>query len=270
MKTILITGVSSGLGRAVAIACLARGHRVVGTLRDEAARQAFEMLAPGCAFGRLLDVTDTAAIAPLVERVEAEHGPLDVLVNNAGYGHRGVLEEVSLDELRRQFEVNVFAPVALMQAVLPRMRERGRGHIVNMTSMGATVTFPGLGAYHGSKFALQGLGDALAQEVAPFGIRVTAVQPGVYRSDWGGRSLSISERRIAGYAWVFDPARTAGLAWGHPSELGRVVAEAVDAEDPPLHLLVGPTALRMVRATLAAQSAEIDRWEHLSMANGEG
>ena len=270
MKTILITGVSSGLGRAVAEACLARGHRLVGTVRDEGARQAFERLAPGRAIGRLLDVTDTAAIAPLVDALEAEHGAIDVLVNNAGYGHRGVLEEVSLDDFRRQFEVNVFAPVALIQAVLPRMRERGRGHIVNMTSMGATVTFPGLGAYHGSKFALQGLGDALAQEVAPFGIRVTAVQPGVYRSDWGGRSLSASERRFAEYEWVFDSVRTAGLVWGDPAELGRVVAEVIDAEDPPLHLLVGPTALRMVRATLAAQRAEIDRWEALSVANGEG
>ena len=270
MKTILITGVSSGLGRAVAQAALARGHRVVGTLRDEAARQGFERLEPGRAFGRLLDVTKTAAIGPLVAKVEAEHGPIDVLVNNAGYGHRGVLEEVALDDLRRQFDVNVFAPVALIQAVLPGMRARGRGHIVNMTSMGATVAFPGLGAYHGSKFALQGLGDALAEEVAPFGIRVTSVQPGVYRSDWGGRSLATSERRVAGYDWVFDPARTAGLVWGDPTALGRVVAEAIDLDHPPLHLLVGPTALRMVRDKLASLSAEIDHWEELSTAYGEG
>ena len=269
MKTILITGVSSGLGRAIARSALDRGHRVVGTVRDEATRRAFEDLAPGRAVGRLLDVTDTAAIAHLVDAVETDHA-IDTLVNNAGYGHQGVLEEVALDDLRRQFEVNVFAPVALIQAVLPRMRERGRGHIVNMTSMGATVTFPGLGAYHGSKFALQGLGDALAQEVAPFGIHVTAVQPGVYRSDWGGRSLSTSERRVAGYDSVFDPARTAGLVWGDPAALGRVVADLIELDEPPLHLLVGPTALRMVRATLAAQSADIDRWEAMSMADGEG
>lgn len=270
MKTILITGVSSGLGRAIAETALDRGHRVIGTLRDEAARRTFDTLAPGRAVGRLLDVTDTAAIGPLIDAIQTQYGSIDVLVNNAGYGHRGVLEEVALDDLRRQFEVNVLAPVALIQAVLPQMRERGRGHIVNMTSMGATVTFPGLGAYHGSKFALQGLGDALAQEVAPFGIRVTAVQPGVYRSDWGGRSLSTSERRVVGYDWVFDPARTADLVWGDPAALGRAVADLIEADDPPLHLLVGPTALRMVRATLAAQSAEIDSWEALSMAGGEG
>jgi NAD(P)-dependent dehydrogenase (short-subunit alcohol dehydrogenase family) len=270
MKTILITGVSSGLGRAIAEATLARGHRVIGTVRDEAARLGFEQIAPGRAFGRILDVTDTAAIVPLVDAVEAEHGPIDVLVNNAGYGHRGVLEEVALKDLRQQFEVNVFGPVALIQAVLPGMRTRGSGHIVNVTSMGATVTFPGLGAYHGSKFALQGLGDTLAQEIAPFGIRVTSVQPGVYRSDWGGRSQSTSERRVAGYDWVFDPARTAGLAWGDPRALGQVVATAIDDDEPPLHLLVGPTALRMVRQQLASLSAEIDRWQKLSMADGEG
>ena len=270
MKTILITGVSSGLGRAIAEAALARGHRVVGTLREETARQGFEQLAPGLAVGRLLDVTNTAAIRPLVGAVETEHGPIDVLVNNAGYGHEGVLEEVGLDDLRRQFEVNVFAPVAMIQAVLPGMRARGRGHILNISSMGGTVTFPGLGAYHGSKFALQGLGDTLAQEVAPFGIRVTSVQPGLYRSDWGGRSLSRSTRVNPGYDWVFDPARRSGLAWGDPAALGRVVAEAIDTEDPPLHLLVGPTALKLVRQKLSALSAEIDRWEPLSTAGGEG
>jgi NAD(P)-dependent dehydrogenase (short-subunit alcohol dehydrogenase family) len=118
--------------------------------------------------------------------------------------------------------------------------------------------------------ALQGLGDTLAREVAPFGIRVTSVQPGVYRSDWGGRSQSTSERQVAGYEWVFDPARTAGITWGDSQALGNVVATAIDAEEPPLHLLVGPTALSMVRKYLASFSAEIDRWEKLSMADGEG
>lgn len=269
-KTILITGVSSGLGRAIAEATLAQGHRVVGTVRQEQARQAFEQLAPGRAVGRLLDVTDTAAIQPLVQSLEAEHGPLDVLVNNAGYGHQGVVEEIALDDLRRQFEVNLFAPAALIQAVLPAMRARRRGHIVNISSMGGTVTFPGLGAYHASKFALNGLGDALAQEVAPLGIRVTTVAPGVFRSDWGDRSLSRSERTLADYDWVFHAAKRQQFRWGDPAALGRVVAEAIAADDPPRHLLVGPTALRLVREQLAGLLAEIDRWERLSEADGEG
>ncbi len=269
-KTILITGVSSGLGRAIAEATLAAGHRVIGTVRQEPARQTFEQLAPGRAFARLLDVTDTAAIAPLVRSLEAEHGPIDVLVNNAGYGHQGVVEELTLDELRRQLEVNLFAPAALIRAVLPAMRARRTGHIVNISSMGGTVAFAGLGAYNASKFALTGLGDALSQEVAPFGIRVTTVQPGVFRSDWGDRSLSRSDRRFAEYDPVFDPARRPPFRWGDPAALGRVVAETIALDDPPLHLPVGPTALRLMRDKLTGLLAEIDRWERLSEANGEG
>ena len=269
-KTILITGVSSGLGRAIAEAALAAGHRVIGTLRDQSQRQAYERIAPGRSIGRLLDVTDTAAIAPLVKALEAELGPLDVLINNAGYGLRGVVEELAIDDLRRQFEVNVFAPAALIQAVLPGMRSRRGGHIINISSMGGVVTFPGLGAYNSSKFAILGLGDALAQEVMPFGIHVTTVQPGVFRSDWGSRSLAQAEHVIADYDWVFDPARTAGLTWGDPAALAAAVLEVIAEGSPPLHLLVGPTALRMVRDKLAALSAEIDQWEQVSQANGEG
>lgn len=269
-KTILITGVSSGLGRAIAETALARGHKVVGTLRDEAQRQAFEQILPGRSIGRLLDVTDTSTIVPLVHAAETEHGPLDVLINNAGYGLRGVVEEIAIDDLRRQFEVNVFAPAALIQAVLPGMRSRRRGHIVNMSSMGGVVTFPGLGAYNSSKFAILGLGDALAQEVAPLGIHVTTVQPGVFRSDWGSRSLSEAKHVIADYDWVFDPAQKPDLKWGDPAALASVVMEAIAADNPPLHLLVGPTAIRLVRARLAALSDEINQWEQLSEANGEG
>ncbi len=269
-KTIVITGVSSGLGRAMAEALLARGHLVVGTVRTADARRAFEALAPKRAIGRLLDVTDTDAIRPLVRSVEEAQGAIDVLINNAGYGHRGVVEETALADLRRQFEVNVFAPVALIKAVLPGMRSRGAGHIVNISSMGGVVSFPGLGAYNASKFALTGLGDALAQEVEPFGIRVTTVQPGVFRSDWGDRSLSQATRTVPDYDWVFDPARTAHLRWGDPAALGRVVATLIASSDPPRQILVGPTAIRLVREKLSGLLADIEAWETLSQADGEG
>lgn len=269
-KTILITGVSSGLGRAMAEAALARGHLVVGTLRDETARRTFEGSAPGRSIGRLLDVTDTGAIAPLVKSLEAEHGPIDVLINNAGYGHEGALEEIALEDLRRQFEVNVFAPVALIQAVLPGMRSRRRGHILNISSMGGVVTYPGLGAYHGSKFALLGIGDMLAKEVAPLGVHVTTVQPGFFRSDWGGRSLSRSERKVADYDWIFDTTQRVDFRWGDPAALAEVVMEVVATDVPPLRLLVGPTAIRLVREKLSALSGEIEQWAQLSEANGEG
>jgi NAD(P)-dependent dehydrogenase (short-subunit alcohol dehydrogenase family) len=164
-KLIFITGVSSGLGRALALEALAAGHRVVGTVRSEAAVAEFEKLGPGAAFGRVLDVTDYDRVGPVVGDIEDSVGPVDVLVNNAGYGHEGLLEESSIEELKRQFEVNVFGAVAAMQAVLPYMRKRRRGHIINITSMGGLMTFPGISFYHGSKFALEGISGSLAKEV---------------------------------------------------------------------------------------------------------
>ena len=175
-KTLLITGASSGFGQALAREALDAGHRVVGTVRSEEARSTLEAVAPGQAFGRLLDVTDLAAIEPTVAAIERDIGPLDVLVNSAGYGHEGILEESPLAEMRRQFEVNLFGAVAMIQAVLPYMRRR-RGHILNITSMGGYITMPGIAYYCGSKFALEGVSEALGKEVASLGIAVTAVAP---------------------------------------------------------------------------------------------
>ncbi len=176
-KTLLITGASSGFGQALAREALDAGHRVVGTVRSEEARSTLEAVAPGQAFGRLLDVTDLAAIEPTVAAIERDIGPLDVLVNSAGYGHEGILEESPLAEMRRQFEVNLFGAVAMIQAVLPYMRRRRRGHILNITSMGGYITMPGIAYYCGSKFALEGVSEALGKEVASLGIAVTAVPP---------------------------------------------------------------------------------------------
>ena len=267
-KTILITGVSSGLGLAIAEAAFEAGHVVIGTVRHEDARRSFEQKAPGRSFARLLDVTEISAIAPLVQDVEERHGPIDVLVNNAGYGLRGVMEEVAIVDLRRQFEVNVFAPVALIQAVLPGMRAHRHGHVINVASMGSVVTFPGLGAYHASKFALLGIGDTLAQELEPLGIHVTSIMPGLYRSDWSGRSLAEAQHTIADYDWVFE--HHPDLRWGDPAALGRVVAQIIDAAVPPRRLLVGPTALEMVGRKMSELQGEMQSYETLSHASGEG
>lgn len=271
-KTILITGVSSGLGRAMAASALQHGHRVVGTVRRQEDVASFEQLVPRRATARILDVTDTEAVGPLVDSVEAEVGPIDVLINNAGYGLRGIVEELKLDDLRQQFEVNVFAAIALIQAVLPRMRERRRGHILNIASMGSVVSFPGIGAYHGSKFAILGLGDTLAKEVGPLGIRVTSVMPGIYRSDWNGRSQAHTQHTITDYDGVLQQAADGmkDLQWGDPAELGEVVAKVIAMDEPPEHLLVGPTAIHLVREHLQQLLAEVDRWHDLSWANGEG
>lgn len=265
-KILFITGVSSGFGRALAQEALAAGHRVVGTVRSEQARLDFEALDPAGAYGRVLDVTDFAAVAGVVAGIEADVGPVDVLVNNAGYGHEGVMEESPLAEMRSQFDVNVFGAVAMMQAVLPAMRKRRRGHILNITSMGGHVTMPGIAYYCGSKFALEGISEVVGKEVKPFGIAVTAVAPGSFRTDWAGRSMKRTPRAIADYDAMFDPIRQArveksGRQLGDPAKAARAMLAVIDSDAPPAHLLLGSDALGLVRGKLAALAAEIDAWE---------
>lgn len=268
-KIIFITGVSSGFGRALAQEALTAGHRVVGTVRSVQARQAFEALDPARAFGYLLDVTDIAAIGTVVSDVETRIGPIDVLVNNAGYGHEGVMEESSLDDMRRQFDVNVFGPVAIMKAILPHMRARRRGHIMNITSMGGFITLPGIAYYCGSKFALEGISEALGKEVKPFGIAVTAVAPGSFRTDWAGRSMVRAARSIADYDALFDPIRQAreaksGAQLGDPVKAARAMLAAIESDTPPEHLLLGSDALTLVREKWRAFAAEMDAWESVT------
>ena len=270
-KLFFITGVSSGFGRALATEALAAGHSVVGTLRNEAARAEFDALSPGRSFGVLLDVTDTAAAAPTVGKVEAEIGPIDVLVNNAGYGHEGTVEESPLEDMRRQFEVNVFGAVAMIQAVLPFMRRRRRGHIVNITSMGGIITLPGIAFYNGSKFALEGISEALGKEVKGLGIAVTAVEPGGFRTDWAGRSMVRAPRSIPDYDEVFAPVRAArearsGKQPGDPAKAARAILQVVEAKDPPAHLLLGPDAVRLVEEKLAALQADFAAWREVSLS----
>ncbi len=270
-KTLLITGVSSGFGRALAQEALAVGHKVVGTVRTAQAKREFESLSANAAWGRVLDVTDFDAIDSVVAEIEASVGPIDVLVNNAGYGHEGIMEESPLSELRRQFDVNVFGAVAMMKAVLPFMRERRRGHILNITSMGGYITMPGIAYYCGSKFALEGISEALGKEVKPFGIAVTAVAPGSFRTDWAGRSMTRTARSISDYDDIFNPVRQArveksGRQLGDPAKAARAMLDAIAAEHPPEHLLLGSDALALVRDKLSALSAEIDAWEAITVS----
>src|SRR5476649_928703 len=268
-KTFLITGVSSGFGRAFAEAALNAGHVVAGTVRRDADIQPFEALAAGRAHAIVLDVTDFAAIGPAVATITEKIGPIDVLVNNAGYGHEGVLEESPLEDLRRQFDVNVFGAVAMIKAVLPAMRERRTGHIINITSMGGFVTMPGISYYCGSKFALEGISETLAKEVAGFGIKVTAVAPGSFRTDWAGRSMVRSGRGIADYDALFTPIRQAreaksGKQAGDPVKAAQVLLALIALPQPPEHLLLGSDALALVRAKLEAALADIARHEALT------
>jgi len=268
-KTFLITGVSSGLGRAFAEGALKAGHRVIGTVRKTEDADAFAALAIGRAYPLILDVTDYAAIPGALAEAEKHAGPVGVLVNNAGYGHEGALEESSMDDLQRQFAANVYGPVALMQAVLPGMRERRGGHIINVTSMGGFITMPGISFYCGSKFALEGISEALGKEVAGFGIRVTALAPGQFRTDWAGRSMDRTPRSIADYDAVMDPLRAArqaksGNQPGDPAKAAEALLAIVEAEYPPVRLFLGEDALGIVAQKLGAMKEEIATWDALS------
>lgn len=269
VKTFFITGVSSGFGRALAQEALAAGHKVIGTVRNREAQQAFEALHPDRAFARLLDVTDIAQINHVIAEVESRIGAIDVLVNNAGYGHEGIMEESSLAEMRHQFDVNVFGAAAMMKAVLPGMRQRRSGHIINITSMGGFITMPGIAWYCGSKFALEGISETLGKEVKPFGVHVTAVAPGSFRTEWAGRSMIRTPRAIADYDALFDPIRQAreeksGKQLGDTVKAARAMLAIIDSDTPPAHLLLGSDALNLVREKLAALTAEINAWEALT------
>jgi NAD(P)-dependent dehydrogenase (short-subunit alcohol dehydrogenase family) len=267
LKTFLITGVSSGLGRAFAKGALAAGHRVIGVARRPEDARTFG--ASERAFPLLIDVTDYAAIPDAVRRAEHEVGEVDVLVNNAGYGQEGVLEESSMEDLQRQFAANVFGPVAMIKAVLPGMRERRRGHIINVTSMGGFITMPGISFYCGSKFALEGISESLGKELAPFGIRVTALAPGQFRTDWAGRSMDRAPRSIADYDGVMNPIRAArqaksGNQPGDPDKAAQALLRLVEAENPPTRLFLGDDAVGLVEQKLERMKAELSAWEAVS------
>lgn len=269
-KTFLITGVSSGFGRALGEAAIADGHTVIGTVRKESDKAEFEKLDKN-AHAKMLDVMDTAKIAPTVADIENNIGAIDVLVNNAGYGHEGILEESTMEDLRRQFEVNVFGAVAMIQAVLPNMRKRRAGRILNISSMGGIVTFPGISFYHGSKFALEGISESLGKEVKQFGVHVTAIEPGAFRTDWAGRSLARARRSIPDYDEVFEPLRKrrmedSGRQIGDPKKAARAMLKLAASDNPPAHLLLGSDAVRLVDEKIKALQADLDAWKSVSFS----
>jgi NAD(P)-dependent dehydrogenase (short-subunit alcohol dehydrogenase family) len=269
----LITGVGGGLGRALAAAALEAGHQVAGTVRQPAARAEFEALAPGRAHGFLADMADEASVRAAVEQAVAALGGLDVLVNNAGYGLVGAIEEASLAEVRAQFEVNVFGPIAAIQAILPHFRRRGRGHIINITSVSGLAAWAGTGIYCGSKHALEGIGRTLAQEVAGFGIKVTNVEPGGMRTDYAGRSMIVTAQKIAAYADTAHNAERilgehAGHEAGDPIKVAAAILKIVESPEPPVQLLLGADAVHYATQSMAAFQEEFGRWAALSLSTG--
>ncbi|AQT03885.1 oxidoreductase [Acetobacter persici] len=267
-QTFFITGANSGFGLAIAQAAVEAGHQVIGTVRSPTARTSLLEQLPDVRVV-LCDVTEFDRIPTIVAQAEENHGPVDVLINNAGYGHEGVLEESSLEEMRRQFDVNVFGAVAVAKAFLPHFRKRHCGFIVNVTSMGGLITMPGIAYYCGSKFALQGISEVMRAEMAPFGVHVTALCPGSFRTDWAGRSMVRTDRSIGDYDTLFDPIRAArhekdGKQLGDPAKLAAAVLELIALDAPPPQLLLGSDALQLVRERLSRLEKEIADWEELT------
>lgn len=265
----LITGASSGLGRAMAEAALAAGDTVVGAARSAQALDDLVAVDPARASAMSLDVTDRARTPDAVREVLDLHGRIDVLVNAAGYALVGAVEETSAAELREIMEVHFFAAAALTTAVLPGMRERGSGAIVQLTSMGGRMSFPGVGAYSASKFALEGLSEALAAEVAPFGVRVLIVEPGAFRTGLHRTGSRRETTPLPAYEQVVGPAREQQAAFdgrqpGDPARAAAAVLEALAADDPPLRLVLGSDAADAIGGSLDASRAELAKWEELS------
>lgn len=258
----LITGTSTGFGRALAEAALVHGDRVVATARDAVTIGDLHERAPGRALALPLDVTDPAAVRAVVDAAVAAFGRIDVLVNNAGYGSRGALEELSDRQVRDQFETNVFGALDVTRAVLPVMRAQRRGHVVQISSVGGVVAALGGAAYAGTKFALEGLSEGLAAEVAHLGIRVTLVEPGPFRTDFAGRSARHGAP-IADYAPVLDGARAQframhGTQPGDPARAAEAIITLVGMPDPPLRLPLGAPAFDRIRARLTERLTDLD------------
>jgi len=273
MTTWLITGCSTGLGRALAQAVLAQGDNAVVTARDVSKLQELTTEFPTTALAVALDVTKQSEVEAAVKQAEDRFGAVDVLVNNAGYGYRAAIEEGDDGDVRALFDTNVFGPVAMIKAVLPGMRSRRSGAIVNISSIGARICPPGSGYYSASKAALEGLSGSLQKELKPLGISVTVVEPGAFRTDFAGRSLTQSAQAIEDYAETAGKRRKEndtvhGTQPGDPDKAAEVIIAAVEAAETPAFLLLGADAVYAYGAVEEAQRAEVDRWREQSISTG--
>ena len=265
-KTWFITGTSRGFGREWAAAALDRGDRVAATARDLSSLDDLSSRYGDNLLALELDVTDRRADFDAVARAHERFGRLDVVVNNAGYGHFGMIEELSEEDVRAQLETNVFGAMWVTQAALPFLREQRSGHIVQVSSIGGITAFPGIGAYHASKWALEGFSQSLAQEVAGFGVHVTLIEPGGFSTDWSGASARHSDP-IAAYADVREAmtSRRAGQSPGDPAASAAAILEVVDAETPPLRVFFGTAPLGIATADYASRLETWNDWNEVSI-----
>ncbi|MFT9216617.1 MAG: oxidoreductase [Acetobacter malorum] len=271
MTTWLITGCSSGLGRDLAQAVLERGHNAVITARHIDSLQGMVNAYPGKALAQTLDVTNPDQIKTTLQAAEAQFGAIDVLVNNAGYGYRAAIEEGEDADVTALFATNVFGPVSVMKAVLPGMRKRRSGRIVNVSSVAPRIASPGSGYYSASKLALEGISATLRKEVALLGIKVMVVQPGAFRTDFAGRSLQGSTTTIADYDATVGPRRkavnkTSGKEPGNPVKAAHVLVDVITGEKLPDSLLLGSDAVTWATDAIKAELQEIADWKTVSIS----
>ena len=270
-KTWFITGASKGFGREWAEAALERGDKVAATARNLETLDALVDTYGDAVLPIQLDVTDRDADFDAVKRAADHFGKLDVVINNAGYGHFGMIEEVTEDEVRSQVETNLFGALWVTQAALPIMRAQGSGHIIQVSSIGGISAFPTVGAYHASKWALEGFSQSLAQEVAGFGIDVTLIEPGGYSTDWSGPSAKHSEENPA-YTDVREAAksRPSAASKGDPTATRDAILKVVDAEEPPLRIFFGKMPLEIATKDYESRLATWNEWQPVSIeAHGE-
>jgi NAD(P)-dependent dehydrogenase (short-subunit alcohol dehydrogenase family) len=263
-----ITGVSTGFGKHLAGLALAQGDKVAATFRQQEQADEFTQKAGANGIGLVADVADEAAVKKAVADAIAKLGHLDVVVNNAGYGSMGPIEEVPEEEVQRQFDINVFGPLRVLRAVLPHLRERKSGHVINITSIGGLRTFPGVGIYNASKFALEAIGESLEQQVKPLGIKVTNVEPSGFRTDWAGRSATFTEPAIEDYRPtagknMADIQGYSGQQPGDPERAAQAMFDLVRMDNPPLHLPLGKAAVKGALDKFATIAKEVEQYAHI-------
>lgn len=266
-----ITGVSSGLGNALIRAVVQSGDFAIGTFRKQEQVDAFNQGHVGKAFAIKMDVTNSSEVSEGIEAIIKKFGKIDVVVNNAGFGFAGGIEETSIEEVRNVFEANFFGALQVTQAVLPTLRKQKSGHIIQISSHGGFKAMPGFGVYNASKFALEGMSEALAGEITPLGIRLTIVEPGPFRTKFAGEGFGIAQRKIEDYqltAGVFRERIKGvdGKQEGDPHKAAQAIIQIANSENPPLRLPLGKIALTTISSKLAHVQRDLDGWSEVAVS----
>lgn len=271
----LVTGCSSGFGRelakAIAARCVEQGDRLIATSRGGRGLEELEGMAPGSVLSLALDVTEAQQVHEVVERGMSAFGQIDVLINNAGYGLIGAIEECDSQQVARNFATNFFGPLMLIQKVMPIMRQQQRGHIINMSAAAAISNYAGFGVYGAAKCALEGLSEAAALELAPHNVKVTIVQPGPFRTEFIQRSMDKASKPTGAYESTSGKfakllGTMSGKQPGDPAKAARLICSMVDEASPPLRLVLGKYAVNKVRTSLTKKQTELERFEQAGMA----